>query len=73
MEKERLATPLEKDALGYLNELRLSAITNMFGAAPFVEAEFNVDRKESVRLLKLWMKNFNESGNYESVTDDWVE
>lgn len=67
MENTRPATDLEKDALGYLNELRLSGATNMWGAAPFVEAEFNIARKESIRLLTLWMENFNEEGNYETV------
>jgi len=67
MENTRPATELEKDALEYLNELRLSGATNMFGAAPYVEAEFNIERKESIRLLTLWMENFNEEGNYENV------
>ena len=67
MENTRPATELEKDALEYLNELRLSGATNIFGAAPFVEAEFSIERKESIRLLTLWMENFNEEGDYENV------
>jgi hypothetical protein len=67
MENTRPTTPLEKEALEYLNELRISGITNMLGAAPFVEAELKVDRKESIRLLTLWMENFNEEGDYENV------
>jgi hypothetical protein len=63
----RETTQQEREALHFLNALRESGQTNMFGAAPYVETEFGVDRRESVRLLKLWMENFNEEGNYENV------
>ena len=67
MENTRPTTELEKDALKYINELRISGATNMWGASPYVEAEFSIERKESNRLLTLWMENFNEEGNYENV------
>ena len=67
MENTRPTTELEKDSLKYLNELRISGATNMWGASPYVEAEFSIERKESNRLLTLWMENFNEEGNYENV------
>ena len=63
----RLTTDLEREALEYLDDLRESGSINMFGAAPYVEANFNVDRKEAGRLLMLWMANFNEEKNYETV------
>jgi len=63
----RETTQEEREALQFLNALRESGQTNMFGAAPYVEAEFGVNRQESVRLVKLWMENFNEEGNYEQV------
>ena len=66
-ENTRPATDQEREVLGYLNELRLSGITNMFGAAPFIEADFGLTLQESRRLLKLWMENFNEEGNYENL------
>ena len=68
----RLTTDLEREALEYLNDLRESGSTNMFGAAPYVEANFNVDRKESVRLLTLWMANFNEEKKYETVKTNTI-
>lgn len=67
MKNTRPTTELEKDALEYLNELRISGATNMYGAAPFVESEFSVERKESIRLLALWMENFNNEGDYKNV------
>jgi hypothetical protein len=68
MNQERETTGIEREVLEYLNELRSSGTTNMFGAAPYIQAEFpEIDRKESVRLFTLWMENFNEEGNYELV------
>jgi len=65
----RQATNQEQDVLNYLNELRDSGETNMFGATPYIQNEFYVDRKEAVRLLKLWMANFNEKGNYKMINE----
>jgi len=67
MENTRLATDAEREALEFLNELRITGVTNMFGAGPFIEAEFGVTRQEAARLLNLWMANFNEEGNYETI------
>ena len=67
MENTRLATDQEIEALTFLNELRESGSTNMFGATPYLEAEFGIDRVEAKRLLLLWMSNFNEEGNYETL------
>lgn len=64
----RESTDIERQALEYLNELRNSGITNMFGAAPYIQAEFpEISRTEATGLLSLWMKNFNEEGNYKTV------
>jgi len=65
----RKATELEKEAMGFLNVLRRSGVTNMFGAAPFVEDEFSIDKREARRILQLWMRNFNEEGKYEEVEE----
>jgi len=42
----------------FLNELRESGITNMFGAGAFLEDEFGVDKRETRKLLKQWMEKF---------------
>lgn len=65
----RKATELEKEAMVFLNALRRSGVTNMFGAAPFVEDEFGIDTREARRILQLWMRNFNEEGKYEEVEE----
>jgi hypothetical protein len=65
----RKTTEQEQEVLEYLNILRDSGATNMFGATPYIEDEFGLDRKESKRLLSLWMKNFNNEGKYDEVID----
>lgn len=66
----REASELEQEVLQYLNELRDSGDTNMFGAAPYVEAHFGVDRHEARVYMKLWRTNFNTDGNYEFLKAD---
>lgn len=43
----------------YLEDLRRSGVTNMFGAAPYLQEEFGLDRKEAVSILSDWMSNYN--------------
>jgi|688.fasta_scaffold01602_73 hypothetical protein len=63
----RPTTEIEKNVMTYLNDLRDSGVTNMFGASPYVVDEFGLNNKEARNLLVLWMENFNEEGNYENV------
>ena len=44
----------------YLENLRRSGITNMFGAAPYLMREFGLDQKEAVKILVDWMNNYNK-------------
>lgn len=39
----------------FLNQLRQSGETNMFGAAPYLQAEFGLDRYEAKAVLMEWM------------------
>lgn len=43
----------------YLEELRKSGVTNMFGATPYLMNEFNLDEKEAAKILADWMHNYN--------------
>lgn len=48
-----------EEHLTYLDKLRESGDTNMFGAVPFIEAEFwRLTRDEAKELLTYWMKTF---------------
>lgn len=42
----------------YLENLRRSGVTNMFGAVPYIMSEFNVSRSEATEILLNWMKNY---------------
>ena len=44
----------------YLNELRESGITNMFGASPYLQEEFGLEKQEAAKLLTYWMENFDK-------------
>jgi len=44
----------------YLDELRESGETNMFGAASFLVATFGLSRKEAMEVTYAWMKTFKE-------------
>ena len=46
----------------YLEELRRSGETNMYGAVPYLTAEFEdegMTRKQASAILADWMKNYN--------------
>jgi len=45
----------------YLDILRESGVTNMFGAGSYIEEEFGVDGQEARKLLQNWMENFGKS------------
>tara|TARA_R100001082_G_scaffold70171_1_gene39957 strand:- start:44 stop:295 length:252 start_codon:yes stop_codon:yes gene_type:complete len=42
----------------YLEELRESGKTNMFGAAAFIQEDFECSKHMSIRYLSEWMRNY---------------
>lgn len=44
--------------LEYLDGLRESGETNMFGAIPFIEKEFGMSDVNARTILKYWMESF---------------
>ncbi len=44
----------------FLEDLRLSGRTNMFGASPYLEKEFGLSPKKAKEVLVEWMKTYNE-------------
>ena len=42
----------------YLEGLRQSGVTNMFGAGPYLEREFGLDRNEAKEVLLNWIKSY---------------
>ena len=43
----------------YLDQLRESGITNMFGASPYLQEAFNLNRYEAKDILLEWMQTFS--------------
>ena len=51
----------EEEYFVFLDELRASGVTNMLGATPYLEDEFDLDKKEAGSILMAWMKSFGDS------------
>jgi hypothetical protein len=47
-----------EEHLDYLDSLRESAVTNMFGAGPWLVNAFGVTRDQSHKILSYWMATF---------------
>jgi hypothetical protein len=59
---EKGGTVLTKEYKDYLDNLRDSGETNMFGAGRYLEAEFGLDKREAREVLSKWMKSFAKGG-----------
>ena len=55
-------TEQEKKIFNYLNDLRDSGITNMWGASPYVAEEFEMEASDASKVTIKWMSNFNADG-----------
>ena len=44
----------------FLDNLQESGQTNMFGAGPYVQETFGVNRDQAKTILVYWMESFNE-------------
>ena len=48
------------DVFIFLEELRQSGVTNMFGALPYLEREFpDMDKRRLKKLLMFYFQNYN--------------
>ena len=50
----------KEEVFEYLDELRESGETNMFGAASYIKKDFGYTEKQSIELLLEWMETFEE-------------
>lgn len=44
----------------YLENLRESGVTNMYGAVPYIIEEFEISRLEASKIVSEWMDNYKE-------------
>ncbi len=47
---------VKEEHLNFLDYLRNSGITNMFGAAPYIQESFGVTKQEAVIILTYWRR-----------------
>ena len=44
----------------YLDDIRESGKTNMFGATPYIQKHFRITKYDAQSFLVKWMETFNE-------------
>lgn len=50
-----------EEYLEYLDNLRESGVTNMFGARPYLMSEFSeLDKNQAGQVLQYWMRTFGD-------------
>ena len=49
---------VKAEHLDYLDKLRESGVTNMFGAGGYLQKEFDVNASKALEILAYWMKTF---------------
>jgi len=70
LRKDKMGSQSERQAeyFQFLNELRESGITNMFGAARYLEDKFpELSRQEATTELSAWMKSFDKKDAEEEM------
>lgn len=60
MTAEEQIAILKERMFEYLDSVRSSGVTNMFGAAPYVQTEFGLTKQEAKDVLIEWMQTFEE-------------
>lgn len=55
-----MTTETQQEMFDYLNALRDSGTTNMFLAAPYLQSQFGICRREAKDVLFAWMKYVTE-------------
>lgn len=70
---EMLDEGVVKDMHIFLNDLRDSGVTNMFGAAPYLQKEFGLEKGEARQVLANWMQSFSENLDERITYDDVLD
>ena len=60
MNKIERPDSVQDEHLIYLDGLRESGVTNMYGAGPYLVEEFGLSHNKSHEVLSYWMKTFSE-------------
>ena len=49
-----------QEAYFFLDDLRDSGVTNMYGAGEYLQDEYDIDKYEAREILKSWMEDFSQ-------------
>ena len=60
IDKANIKEGVEKEMFTFLDALRDSGVTNMFGAGPYLSTEFGLDKREAREILAKWMRSKEE-------------
>jgi hypothetical protein len=60
MNTNNQTSPTKEQVYNFLHILRLSGITNMYGAGPYIQEVFDVSKYDANRFLMNWMETFSE-------------
>lgn len=63
-------TDFEIKCFDYLERLRQSGVTNMFGACPYLERRFKISHRDASNVLSKWMKNYGDIKEMRNWTDE---
>ena len=58
--------PTQEEVNTFLNDLRISGITNMFGAGPYIQENFKITKYDANRFLVRWCETFNTQEKIEN-------
>ena len=50
----------------YLDDLREDGTTNMYGAGPYLQKEFDIDSIEAMKITLAWMHTFSKDESPEA-------
>ena len=50
----------KQELLEYLDSLRESGVCNMYGATPYIQEAFEMDKSDAREVLKYWMQTFGD-------------
>lgn len=60
MNTKNQTSPTKEQVYNFLNILRLSGITNMYGASPYLQEVFGFTKYDANRYLNSWMDTFDD-------------
>lgn len=60
IEYREISKEEKEHIFNYLEDLRESGQTNMFGAAPYISEEFALNKYQAREILAEWMNSYKE-------------